>query len=68
MKQCDASHITGLLPETRSRLDVDEPGAWHSAVTPGPDLLVQGPGRRRPTGLTASRLEGTPERMVAEER
>jgi Alpha-acetolactate decarboxylase len=22
-------------------LDLDEPGAWHSAITPGPDLLVQ---------------------------
>jgi alpha-acetolactate decarboxylase len=22
-------------------LDLDEPGAWHSAITPGPDVLVQ---------------------------
>jgi hypothetical protein len=41
MNQFDAPHVTGLLSERRSRLDVDEPGAWHSAITPGPDLLVQ---------------------------
>jgi alpha-acetolactate decarboxylase len=32
---------SGHLAETRSRLDVDEPDALHSAGTPGPDLLVQ---------------------------
>jgi alpha-acetolactate decarboxylase len=36
-----ATHVTGLLSERRSRLDVDEPGALHNAITPGPDLLVQ---------------------------
>jgi alpha-acetolactate decarboxylase len=41
MNQFDAPHVTGLLSERRSRLDVDEPGAWHTAITPGPDLLVQ---------------------------
>jgi hypothetical protein len=41
MNPFDAPHVTGLLSERRSRLDVDEPGAWHSAITPGPDLLVQ---------------------------
>jgi hypothetical protein len=33
-----------------------------------PRVVCQAPTRRRTTGLTASRLEGTPERMVAEER
>jgi alpha-acetolactate decarboxylase len=41
MNPFDATHVTGLLSERRSRLDVDEPGAWHSAITPAPDLLVQ---------------------------
>jgi hypothetical protein len=41
MNPLDATHLAGPLPERRSRLDVDEPGAWHSAITPGPDLLVQ---------------------------
>jgi Alpha-acetolactate decarboxylase len=41
MNPFDGTHVTGLLSERRSRLDVDEPGAWHSAVTAGPDLLVQ---------------------------
>ena len=36
-----ATHIAGALSERRSRLDVDEPGAGHNAVTHGPDLLVQ---------------------------
>ena len=40
MNPFDATHVAGLLSETRSRLDVDEPGAWHSAITPGLDLLV----------------------------
>jgi len=29
------------LIRTRTPSDVDEPGAWHSAITPSPDLLVQ---------------------------
>jgi alpha-acetolactate decarboxylase len=37
----DATHVAGPLSERRSRLDVDEPGAHHEAITPGPDLLVQ---------------------------
>jgi hypothetical protein len=41
MKPFDAAHVTGLLSERRSRLDVDEPGALHNAITPGPDVPVQ---------------------------
>jgi alpha-acetolactate decarboxylase len=41
MNPFDAAHVTGSLSERRSRLDVDEPGALHSAITPCPDLLVQ---------------------------
>ena len=41
MNPFDATHVTGLLSERRSRLDVDEPGGLHSAITPRPDLLVQ---------------------------
>jgi alpha-acetolactate decarboxylase len=41
MNPFDATHVTGLLSERRSRLDVDEPGALHNAIIPGPDLLVQ---------------------------
>jgi alpha-acetolactate decarboxylase len=41
MNPFDATHVAGLLSERQSRLDVDEPGAWHNALTPGPDLLVQ---------------------------
>jgi alpha-acetolactate decarboxylase len=41
MNPFDATHVAGLLSERRSRLDVDAPGAWHNAITPGPDLLVQ---------------------------
>jgi alpha-acetolactate decarboxylase len=43
MNPFDATHVTGPLSERRSRLDVDEPDAWHNAITPGPDLLVQHP-------------------------
>jgi alpha-acetolactate decarboxylase len=41
MNPFDGTHVTGLLSETRPRLDVDEPDALHTAITPGPDLLVQ---------------------------
>jgi alpha-acetolactate decarboxylase len=41
MNPFDATYVAGPLSERRSRLDVDEPGALHSAITPGPDLLVQ---------------------------
>jgi alpha-acetolactate decarboxylase len=41
MNPFDAAHVTGSLSERRSRLDVDEPGGLHSAITPRPDLLVQ---------------------------
>jgi hypothetical protein len=37
----DATHAAEPLSERRSRLDVDEPRAMHSAITPGPDLPVQ---------------------------
>jgi alpha-acetolactate decarboxylase len=37
----DATHVEGPLFARRSRLDVGEPGAGHSAVTTGPDLLVE---------------------------
>jgi alpha-acetolactate decarboxylase len=37
----ERSDAGGPLSEGRSRLEVDEPDAWHSAVTPGPDLRVQ---------------------------
>jgi alpha-acetolactate decarboxylase len=43
MDPLNATHVTGPLSERRSRLDVDEPDAWHNAITPGPDLLVQRP-------------------------
>jgi alpha-acetolactate decarboxylase len=43
MNPFDATHLTGLLSERRSRFDVHDPGALHSAITPGPDLLVQHP-------------------------
>jgi alpha-acetolactate decarboxylase len=33
--------VTGVPSERRLRLDVDEPGAWHSAIAPAPDLLMQ---------------------------
>ena len=41
MTPFDATHVAGPLSERRSGLDVDEPGAWHSAITPGPDLPVR---------------------------
>jgi hypothetical protein len=41
MNPFDATHVAGPLSERRSRFDVDEPGAWHSAITRAPDLLVQ---------------------------
>jgi alpha-acetolactate decarboxylase len=41
MNPFDAAHVTGSLFGRRSRLDVDDPGALHSAITPCPDLLVQ---------------------------
>jgi hypothetical protein len=69
MNPFDATYVTGPLSERRSPLDVDEPDAWHNAITPGPDLLVQhprpivadlvGPGR---TGLGA--LMAPPDPMV----
>jgi hypothetical protein len=43
MTPFDATHLAGPLPERRSRLDVDEPGAWHEAIALGSDLLVQRP-------------------------
>jgi alpha-acetolactate decarboxylase len=41
MNPFDATHVGGSLSEGRSGLDVDEPGAWHTAITPCPDLVVQ---------------------------
>jgi alpha-acetolactate decarboxylase len=41
MNPSAATHVAGPLSERRSRLDIDEPGAWHTAITSGPDLLVQ---------------------------
>ena len=41
MNPFDATDVTGPLSEQRSQLDVDERGAWHSAITPAPDLRVQ---------------------------
>ena len=41
MNRFDAAHVAGPLSELRSRLDIDEPGALHTAITSGPDLLVQ---------------------------
>jgi hypothetical protein len=41
MNPFDATRVAGPLSERRSRLDVDELGAWHSAITPAPDPLVQ---------------------------
>jgi len=56
MTPFDATHLAGPPSERRSRLDVDEPGAWHEAITTGPDLLMQ-----RPRPIVAD-LVG-PERM-----
>jgi alpha-acetolactate decarboxylase len=41
MNPFNATHVAGPLSERRSQLDLDEPGAWHNAITPDPDLLVQ---------------------------
>jgi alpha-acetolactate decarboxylase len=43
--QFDPKPVAEPASERRSRLDVDQPGAWHYAIIPGPDLLVQ---HRRP--------------------
>ena len=32
-----------MLHDVTSQLDVDEPGAWHDAITLGPNVLVQHP-------------------------
>jgi hypothetical protein len=45
MSPLDTTHLTEPPPENRSRLDVDEPGSWHEAMTTGSDLLGQ---RSRP--------------------
>jgi alpha-acetolactate decarboxylase len=41
MNPLDGTPVNGLLSETRSRLEIDEPGALLSSITPGPDLLVR---------------------------
>lgn len=41
MSLLDATAVTGLLSERRSRLDVDEADAWHRAIAPHPGVLVQ---------------------------
>ncbi|MGA2929666.1 MAG: hypothetical protein ABSG43_27485, partial [Solirubrobacteraceae bacterium] len=43
MSPLDSTHLIEPPPASRSRLDVDEPGSWHEAITNGSDLLVQGP-------------------------
>ncbi len=45
MNPLDATQVAGPLSESRSRLDIGEQDAWHDAINPGPDLLVQ---HRRP--------------------
>ena len=41
MTPFDATHVAGPPSERRSRMSVDEPGAWHSAITAGLDVRAQ---------------------------